>query len=243
MVRLLEEGFDRLKISVDVINVDPEELDYQEQPVDRWCEAIAMENTTSVPQSDNGITPVAPVNAALLFDDNPENANLTAPVNPSQAATAHGPDTEPANHPSFQKLDEIIRELTKKVKGRTNPEDLISLTLLSDYNILREHLHVSRDPTPDKTASLRIASCKRSQKKDHLTKGPWFARRLRELGNHVLKYRQLPERKQGKGGKHSSLLNEKEVYTAIGKFMNQCETGAVCLNPDITLHFCWLNLL
>lgn len=187
MVRLLEEGFDRLKISVDVIST---------------------------------------------VTDDPEMMDSSGSVHPSQVTTIPESSPTPPNLSSFHKLDGIIRELTRKAKVGANPQDLISLTLLSDYNILREHLHIEGDPTLDRTAGLRIALCKPSQQQNCLTKGPWFARRLQEMANHVLRHHQLPERKQGKGGKHSSLLNQKEIYAAVKKFMNDSETGTVCLHLD-----------
>lgn len=203
MVRLLEEGLDRLKISVDVAKPALPGLD----------------GSSKIP---SGVT--TPLHSG---SDGPGTTGLTVPVGPSQATAMPDLEAATANQSSFHKMAEIIRELTKMVKARTDTEDLISVTLLSDYNILRECLRIEGDPTPDKTASLRIASCKPSQWENRLTKGPWFARRLQKMANHVLKHRQLPERRQGKGGKHPSLLDQKDVRAAIEKFVNNCETGTV----------------
>ena len=236
IVRLLEEGLDRLKISVNVIGVSsdlpqqgPTLADEESNTVTTEA-AICDANLPTVPSG-----PATTVSPHPRSSD-PETAGLTAPP-VAPATTAPNITTTAGNRSSFHRLNEIIKVLTKKAKAGACPEDLISITLLSDYNILRKHLHVEGDPTPDKTASLRIASCKPSQWKNHLTKGPWFARRLREMANHVLTHQQLPERRQGKGGKHASLLDQRGVRTAVEKFMNDCEPRTMCSRSDQPLMF------
>jgi hypothetical protein len=228
MVRLLEEGLDRLKISADVISISPEEPHHHQQPTNKGSKVTVLGYVASPCHNVNML--MIPPSTAMLLQSVSDDSKMTGPsgsVHPNQITTI-----PPPNLSSFHKLDKIIRELTKKAKVGLNPQDLISLTLLSDYNILREHLRIDGDPIPDKTASLRIALCKPSQQQNYLTKGPWFARRLREMANHVLRHHQLPERRQGKGGKHSSLLDQKEIYAAVEKFMNDSETGMVCLHLD-----------
>jgi len=219
MVRLLEEGLDQLKISADVISISPGALC-------RWELLISGEGAATV------LTPLVDITEPPHSESNSlGTTGLTVTSHPDQDTATSNRRAATDDRLSFNKLDGIIKELTKKMKVGAKAEDLISVTLLSDYNILREHFRIEGDPTPDKTASLQIASCKPSQRENRLTKGPWFARRLREMANYVLKHRQLPERKQGKGGKHPSFLDEKDVRTAVEKFVGDCETGTVCLCP------------
>lgn len=171
MLRLLEEGLDRLKISVDVASASPDPQFHG--------------GHVTVPPGHGAGTPTVPLSTATLQCHEMMGPPVLA--HPNRTITL-GPNPATENQSPFRKLDEIIRELTKKTKTSAKPEDLISLTLLSDYNILRERLRIDGDPTPDKTASLQIASCKPSQRENRLTKKPWFARRVREMANHVLKH-------------------------------------------------------
>ena len=168
MVRLLEEGLDRLKISVNVISVSSDPPQQGPTLADEESNMVTTEATicdANLPTVPSG--PATMVSPHPRSSD-PETAGLTAPP-VAPATTALNVMTTAGNQSLFHRLHEIIKMLTKKVKAGACPEDLISITLLSDYNILHEHLHVEGDPTLDKTASLRIASCRPSQWKNHLT--------------------------------------------------------------------------
>ena len=98
MVQLLEEGLDRLKISVNVAKPALPGLD----------------GSSKIP---SGVT--MPLHSG---SDGPGTTGLTVLVGPSQATAMPDLETTTANQSSFHKMAKIIRELTKMVKVRTDTE-------------------------------------------------------------------------------------------------------------------------
>ncbi|KAE9389954.1 hypothetical protein BT96DRAFT_834161 [Gymnopus androsaceus JB14] len=68
----------------------------------------------------------------------------------------------------------------------------------------------SRYLRPSQTASEKVAKC--------FGKGPYYARRLRDEANHLLKTGQILETKQGQGAAHASLLNHHDIRESVLKF-------------------------
>lgn len=90
------------------------------------------------------------------------------------------------------------------------------------------------------TASLQIARMKVSTiSKDGsiIAKGAWYVRTLRSKAKHVRDCGKLPERQQGKGATHVSLLDNPLVPKAIQKFIGGLAVGKVsAFEPKTAAH-------
>ena len=108
MIQLLKEGFDRLKISVDIINVYPRDMCHQGEPVDGHSGAIGAEPEIPAP-NNNGAMPAAPLRLSHVGPNGQAEAlHSMAPASPSHAAMTHGFDATTVDQSSFHKLDMII---------------------------------------------------------------------------------------------------------------------------------------
>ncbi|KEP45695.1 hypothetical protein V565_249150, partial [Rhizoctonia solani 123E] len=103
------------------------------------------------------------------------------------------------------------------------------LTIISDYNVVREKLRRAGCSAPSTVASEQIAETKAavSTGGDPKTKGKWFARRLRSQAMHVVRFGLLPESTQGKGALHHSLLLDEDVRHRILSYLRSLNMGEV----------------
>lgn len=83
----------------------------------------------------------------------------------------------------FEILGRHLRRLLNEEKrSKTcSVKTLLDLTVVSDYNVLREKLRLQGYSTPSTTASEQIASCKPADPSgaNPKAKGDWYARKLR----------------------------------------------------------------
>ncbi|KAF8597230.1 hypothetical protein BDV93DRAFT_513540 [Ceratobasidium sp. AG-I] len=132
---------------------------------------------------------------------------------------------------SYTTLGNHLKRLIKQEKKVKSPSftTLIDLTVLSDYNVLRECLRLQGCSSPNTVASDRIASCKAATigDRDPKMKGLWYARRLRSKAVHVIRFGELPRPNQGRGATHHSLLSNEDVRHAILAYLRSLNMGQI----------------
>lgn len=134
----------------------------------------------------------------------------------------------------FEFMERVLKGILKRIKGSSKADlrDIADVAIISDYNVLVHHLRKEGHLSPKMEASMRIAQSKlsgTSHEGNPITKGKWFARQLRKKAEHVRRTGALPERRQGKGGAHHSLLDEVDVQMAVESFFSSAKIGEVSL--------------
>ncbi|KIO33208.1 hypothetical protein M407DRAFT_18061 [Tulasnella calospora MUT 4182] len=134
----------------------------------------------------------------------------------------------------FEFMEQTLKGILKRIKGSAKADlrDIADIAIISDYNVLVHHLRQEGHSSPKMEASMRIAQSKltgTSHEGHPIAKGKWFARQLRKKAEHIRMTGSLPERKQGKGGTHYSLLDEGVVQKAVKSFFTSTKIGEI--NP------------
>lgn len=132
----------------------------------------------------------------------------------------------------FEIMERSIRTIPKRIRRQPKVDlrDIADLAVISDFNVLSHSLRQARHPAPAMTASLQIAQSKLSSTSIGgypISKGAWYARQIRKKAKHIRETGSLPERSQGKGGAHASLLDAPDVQTAVKAFFESISTGDV----------------
>ena len=230
-VLALSEQFDRLKISI------PEDIRHH-FPFLTQLQVNSAINSPPEPLP----TLVAPIeggNDAIITDVMQAPARFRSPspeveIHPPSTELDHSPRSEDELKTSFHLLRARLQVLlTREIKKKNpNIQNVLDLGVLSDFNLLREDARRRGQVRPDFWASLMIASCKVAIKRKGggLVKGPWYARKLREMARHIIDNGCLPDRRQGKGATHHSHLNDNQVKAAIEKYLTTLGVGKVCLS-------------
>lgn len=142
-------------------------------------------------------------------------------------------------------LQKLQEELDCRAKAKSSTVDLrdqADVHALLDYSILVSKMDADGQSAPETTASLQIASHKLSSMSlegNVISKGAWYARTLRRKGKHVLEWGALPERRQGKGAAHASLLDNTLVREGINQYIASLEVGTVrllCISSRFHTH-------
>lgn len=129
-------------------------------------------------------------------------------------------------------LSENLMQLLAKAKATGSPsiKTILELTVVSDYNILRENLRKAGCRSPSTSASLEIARVKAF---DPLKGAPIktrqenLARSIRTKANYIVRFGCLPGSKQGKGATHHSLLCNEDVRHGILTYLRAQQVGKV----------------
>lgn len=162
-------------------------------------------------------------NDAVMPLAKPHRANLNA----------HGHRTETrmrALRQNLSKLDDEINKLAKLQQSKIDLQDRADIQALLDYSVLVSQFVAEGRASPEMAASMQIANLKVSTlAKDGSVerKGPWYARTLRKKAKHVCEWATLPERKQGKGAAHPSLLDDPRILQAAKQFALSLAVGKV----------------
>lgn len=130
----------------------------------------------------------------------------------------------------LHKLQGELTRQSKAKKSTVNLRDQTDIQALLDYSALVSQMAAEGQSAPETTASLQIASTKISSTSiegNIVSKGAWYARTLRRKGKHVLEWGVLPERRQGKGAVHASLIDDKRVQEGIKQYIMSLEVGKV----------------
>lgn len=168
--------------------------------------------------------------------------NLSAPSRPDSSVRKRLEELR-------QKLQQLQTQLEKQMKAgkqKIDPRDPADMQALLDYCTLAEQLYHEGCSSPEMTASLQIARTKASTiSKDGkvVTKGAWYARTLRTKAKHVQDFGKLPERRQGKGASHETLLDNPSVRSAVEAFIENLAVGKVsyCFQDINKLTSLYLN--
>lgn len=169
--------------------------------------------------------PAAPVAPPILITPPTESTPTTT------ATISHRPEPRPET--DFEKLDRTLKQLLSRIrkkKGKADLRDVADIAILSDFNVLCNTLRVEGHKSPEIEASLLIARCKsKSTTADGnpVNRGEYFARQLRRKARHVRDTGLLPERRQGKGARHHSLLDFEDVARAVDAFFGSTALGEV----------------
>jgi hypothetical protein len=136
---------------------------------------------------------------------------------------------KPGRREAVLKTLERILANDRKSKSLTDKErdriaDIANFVTLSD--VLRQN----GETRPDTVASIQIAHCKIAigNNEKLVSKGQWFARRLREMANEVFTADSLPPSTQGKGATKHSLLERQDVIHRVERGLKNVEKGKVC---------------
>lgn len=149
-----------------------------------------------------------------------------------QASTALLDAEEPEEELSYyETLNRHLQRLLNEEKSSKTPnlKKLLELTVLSDYNVLRESLRQQGCTSPNTTASAKIAGCKllKISRNKRRVEDSWYARQIRAKATHMLRFGTLPETAQGKGAQHHSLLSNEDVRQRILAYIRSLEVGRV----------------
>ncbi|KAF8599613.1 hypothetical protein BDV93DRAFT_449148 [Ceratobasidium sp. AG-I] len=128
----------------------------------------------------------------------------------------------------LSKLQEDVNRKARKKNLVIDLRDQTDIQALLDYSVLVSRLAGDGADAPETTASLQIARCKLSAvsaEGEAVSKGAWYARTLRKKARHVHDWGVLPERKQGKGATHSSLLDDSSVRKAVELYTASLRAG------------------
>lgn len=131
---------------------------------------------------------------------------------------------------SLSELDKNISKLAKLKNSKVDLRDQADIQALFDYSVLVSQYVAEGRGSPEMAASMQIATCKVSTVSENgsvLSKGGWYARTLRKKANHVREWGALPERKQGKGATHPSLLDDPRILQAAEQFASSLTVGKV----------------
>lgn len=128
-------------------------------------------------------------------------------------------------------LDWNLRRLLHEEKKSKAPsvKAILELTIVSDYNVLRETLRRQGCRSPSTTASLQIARCKAAGpfKGTLRTKGVWYVRQLCRKAAHIMNLGFLPSSRQGQGATHHTLLCNEDVWQGINAYLIAQQVGQV----------------
>jgi len=117
-------------------------------------------------------------------------------------------------------VGQIINSLIAEAKKHHSFSALFKLQALKNYLELLAKYHINPKITnPATHASLAITKS--------VGKGPYFARKIRQLAIYVDKFHTLPLTGSGKHHAHPSLLNNERVYQAVHQFLAVQENGEV----------------
>lgn len=131
----------------------------------------------------------------------------------------------------YTTLSQHLTRLLEEARKSKTPsiKSILELTVISDYNILRETLRKEGCRSPGTTASEEIARVKSFDPLKGMvkTKKDQLARRIRTKAMHVLNYGCLPGSKQGKGATHHMLLCREDVQQGIAAYLRSQRVGQV----------------
>lgn len=135
----------------------------------------------------------------------------------------------------YTTLNKHLKRLLDEEKSSKTPntKHLLELSVLSDYNILRESLRLQGCTSPSTVASGRIAGCKvlKAVKQKCRIEDSWYARQIRAKATHVIRFGALPSNAQGKGATHHSLLSNEDVRQSILAYIRCLDVGRVSRLP------------
>lgn len=200
--------------------------------------------TTTTPSQEDGPPTLDGDLEARCPQSNPSQPQAPEPptIPPTIIAIPNAPPASPAiplppkrKESEFElmtrTLQSILSSIQWKTKGKPDLREIADIAVISDYAVLSHHLQLQGHRSPKIAASLQIANCKLAATTNTdgnpVVKGAWFARTLREKAEHVRRTGSLPERKQGKGGRHFSLFDCAEVRTAVETFFTETTAGDV----------------
>ncbi|KAF8607403.1 hypothetical protein BDV93DRAFT_591655 [Ceratobasidium sp. AG-I] len=86
------------------------------------------------------------------------------------------------------------------------------------------------------SASLQVARTKISSVQangDSITKGAWYARTLRSKAEHIRSYGELPDRRQGKGAAHATLLDDPLVKKSLKTFISSLKITPLSVMKEV----------
>ncbi|KNF05320.1 hypothetical protein PSTG_01534 [Puccinia striiformis f. sp. tritici PST-78] len=122
----------------------------------------------------------------------------------------------------FQDLEKILIRLKNKYasKKKKNPKLVIptlELDELQEFNILRLEYRMNGVPKPSIAASSSNRWLQKGTKKK-FSNSVYQARCIRCQAKHVIVFNQLQVTKAGKGGKHTSILDDTNVHEALSRW-------------------------
>jgi hypothetical protein len=225
---MLESSLDQLKLNIQPNN--PASLSLNHAELERLVPATASSHLLDSQPN--------------IFDEGPTPIDAEMEIQQSTALLDTVEDL--AEDASFYgTLSRHLQRLlgAEKKSKSPNAKMLLDLTVLSDYNVLRESLRQQGCSTPSSTASQDIARCKAAGSPGGIlkTKGDWYARRLRAKAAHLVRLGELPSSGQGKGATHHSLLCNEDMRQGILAYLRSLQVGQVSACTPLPTQITMLN--
>ena len=115
---------------------------------------------------------------------------------------------------------QTLLKVAKRCKTKQAVKDLMPLTgLIHFVKLHAKYLNHPNCRTPTLSASLKAAQ--------QLGRGPYVARKLRQMEPYVLKYRQLPPTKKHAGHRQITFLDNENVKRGIREYFTVLKIGEI----------------
>lgn len=114
----------------------------------------------------------------------------------------------------------ILKRLISEAKKFKSFSSLLHIHAIEKFLNLKDSY--TRNPkikNPTMRASLKVAQM--------LSKGPYFARKIRRLARYIEKFETLPPVSSGKHHAHPSLLNNEQIQRAVRRYLSVLANGEI----------------